>query len=339
MVSIGNLAKRLAIAGVAIPFVVFCFVYPVLMNVVTVTLTFFGTREFLLMRVVMINRLKGKKDNEDHPYKLRHLQENTSTGVTKTKQDPTNDQFDIPPLFKNKSDMVQIYIRSAVAVILPLVGFFSTHTSSLSFAALFVLLFIMLGTMSGYLHSCCGPKNNNQLCLEDFVSVCLDVLGIYYVGLSFAFGITTLRVAPYVLMCLLFSNWASDAFALFAGKNFGKSKMTPVLSPNKTVEGGIGALVGATLLACVMKFAVHMFPTVLTHESHSIPSLFVFACNGLLLGVLGIVGDLVESYMKRVANVKDSGEFFGAHGGVLDRVDGLLFSFPVMYFMYSFGLF
>jgi CDP-diglyceride synthetase len=338
--NLGNLAKRLAIAGVAIPFVVLCIIRPVMMNIVSISLTFFGTREYLLMRSVMINKLKGVKENPKHPYQIRRVAENTSTGEVKKADDKRSDEFDLPPLFKNSSDMLQIYVRCALATFLPIVGYFYPSTGALAGAALFVALVLFCGTMFGFLHSCCATNDNGALNLEDFVAVCLDMFGMYYVGLGFAFGVSTLITAPYVILCTLFSNWASDAFALFMGKNFGKNKLTPKLSPNKTVEGGIGALLGAVILAATVHQTLIFVPAWQSVLGISnLPSLQKFVLNGLLLGVLGIVGDLVESYMKRVAGVKDSGEFFRAHGGVLDRVDGLLFSFPIMHFMWAFGYF
>jgi CDP-diglyceride synthetase len=336
---IGNLAKRLAIAGIAIPIVVLCIVKPVLMNIITVTLTFFGMREYLLMRVLMINKLKGIRENSNHPFQIRKVSENTSTGEVKKNDDKKSDQFDLPPLFKKSSDMAQVYFRCGLATTLPVVAYLFPTTEIISGIALGIALVLFLGSMFGVLHSCCA-SDDNSLNLEDYIAVCLDIFGSYYIGLSFAFGITTLSRAPYVLVCTLFSNWASDAFALFMGKNFGRHKLTPKLSPNKTVEGGFGALVGAVLLAVVVHQAFTFVPSFQAVLGiHKLPSLQTFILNGLLLGVIGIVGDLVESYMKRVANVKDSGEFFRAHGGVLDRVDGLLFSFPIMYYVWLYGYF
>lgn len=336
---LGNLAKRLAIAGIAIPFVMLCIAYPVMMNIVTITLTFFGMREYLLMRSLMINRLNGMRENVNHPYQIRRVTENTSTGEKKV-SDKKSDEFDLPPLFKKSSDMLQIHLRSGLATILPIVGYLYPNVKVLIGTFLIIALILFLGSMFGLLHSCCAKDDKDTLALEDFVAVCLDLFGMFYIGLSFAFGISLLILAPYVVLCTLFSNWASDAFALFMGKNFGRHKMTPRLSPNKTVEGGVGALIGAIIFAVIIYQMMAIFPVVLTTLGISkLPSVQVFAWNGLLLGVLGIIGDLVESYMKRVARVKDSGEFFNAHGGVLDRVDGLLFSFPIMYFVWAFGFF
>jgi phosphatidate cytidylyltransferase len=236
--------------------------------------------------------------------------------------------------------MQQIYIRCFIATALPIIGYLYPNTAVIAGASLAVALILFCGSMFGVLHSCCASDDKAPINLEDFLAVCLDLFGTYYIGLGFAFGISTLVQAPYVTLCILFSNWASDAFALFFGKNFGRGKLIPRLSPNKTVEGGFGAILGAVVLAATVHTVLIFVPSWqsvlgITH----LPTFQTFVWNGLLLGVLGIIGDLVESYMKRVAGVKDSGEFFRAHGGVLDRVDGLIFSFPIMHFVWWFGLF
>lgn len=121
---------------------------------------------------------------------------------------------------------------------------------------------------------------------------------------------------------VLFAIMACDSLAYFTGVTFGKHKLYPAVSPNKSIEGGLGGLVGACLgvwLASVL-FLPHF-------------TLGHVILVGLLLGVAGQVGDLFESLLKRACGVKDSGGIFPGHGGILDRLDSLLFAFPVAYYL------
>ena len=119
-----------------------------------------------------------------------------------------------------------------------------------------------------------------------------------------------------MLWLLLFSTWASDTFAYFAGRAFGKRKIVPSISPNKTLEGFIGGFIG-----CVVTGIVY---AVISH----IP-VYIGAYVGIICGVLAPLGDLFESKLKRLCNVKDSGTLLPGHGGVLDRFDSLMFTAPV----------
>ncbi|MDD1783759.1 phosphatidate cytidylyltransferase [Enterovibrio sp. ZSDZ35] len=125
-----------------------------------------------------------------------------------------------------------------------------------------------------------------------------------------------------LLVCLLV--WSADTGAYFAGKRFGKRKMAPAVSPNKTMEGLIGGLiasVGVTLVAA---------------KGFSIPfsSLPMLGVVALITAFASVLGDLAESMFKRVAGVKDSGSILPGHGGILDRIDSLTAAFPVFTVLY-----
>ncbi|KXF81032.1 phosphatidate cytidylyltransferase [Enterovibrio coralii] len=151
--------------------------------------------------------------------------------------------------------------------------------------------------------------------------------------LPFLWSVSLLRAFEYettpymgakmvLLVCLLV--WAADTGAYFAGKRFGKRKMAPAVSPNKTTEGLIGGLiasVGVTLLAA---------------KGFSIPfsSLPMLALVALITAFASVLGDLAESMFKRVAGVKDSGSILPGHGGILDRIDSLTAAFPVFTVLY-----
>ena len=119
-----------------------------------------------------------------------------------------------------------------------------------------------------------------------------------------------------MLWLLLFSTWASDAFAYFAGRAFGKRKIVPCISPNKTLEGFIGGFIGCIITGIVYAVISHI-------------PVYIGAYVGIICGVLAPLGDLFESKLKRLCNVKDSGTLLPGHGGVLDRFDSLMFTAPV----------
>jgi phosphatidate cytidylyltransferase len=130
-----------------------------------------------------------------------------------------------------------------------------------------------------------------------------------------------LQQRPAQLLALMAVVWVADTAAYFAGRRFGRRKLAPAISPGKTWEGVFGALIGvAVYYALLVKFA----PSVLAG--------FGFAGGLILVGALatlGVIGDLFESWMKRVAGVKDSGRLLPGHGGVLDRIDALTASLPL----------
>jgi phosphatidate cytidylyltransferase len=126
------------------------------------------------------------------------------------------------------------------------------------------------------------------------------------------------RAAIFFLLTVV---WAGDTGAFYVGRGIGKHKLAPRISPGKTVEGLIGGLVASMASALVF----HRF---------WLKGLSVAGILGLAvaIGLAGVLGDLVESAMKRGAGVKDSSAIIPGHGGVLDRIDSLLFAIPVMYY-------
>ncbi len=119
---------------------------------------------------------------------------------------------------------------------------------------------------------------------------------------------------------------ACDTFAYFIGSAIGRRKLYPAVSPNKSLEGALGGLAGAVsgVFAAKLCFA----PFVGWLDGLAV---------GLLLGTLGQLGDLFESLLKRACGVKDSGSIIPGHGGLLDRLDSLLFAFPVVYYLARYG--
>lgn len=127
------------------------------------------------------------------------------------------------------------------------------------------------------------------------------------------------------IILLLASVWAYDSFAFFCGCFLGRRRPWPRISPNKSLEGVIGGLLGCTLVT-TLAFRL-LFPQL------SVDELMLYAIPfGLGVGVLAQTGDLFESALKRTFAVKDSGRFLPGHGGLLDRIDSILFATPFVYY-------
>jgi phosphatidate cytidylyltransferase len=166
-------------------------------------------------------------------------------------------------------------------------------------------------------------------------SVAVTITGALYTGgmLSFAYA---LRYHPYavgaaagaiVLLFPLLITWVTDTGAYFVGRAFGRRKLLSSVSPGKTLEGAIGGLLAAMLLAWAYDRYV-MRPV--AHLAFYPGAAILF---GALVSIAGQIGDLAESLLKREAGVKDSSRIIPGHGGVLDRVDSLLFTIPVAFWL------
>jgi len=130
-----------------------------------------------------------------------------------------------------------------------------------------------------------------------------------------------------LVFLLFFVVWSSDTAAYYVGSLLGRRPLAPRVSPKKTIEGAVGGVVGALAAAFI---ASVWFYTRLTAAD----CLFL----GLALGTIGILGDLVESMLKRGSGMKDSASLVPGHGGILDRVDSLLYAGPVLYYYYLFAM-
>ena len=129
---------------------------------------------------------------------------------------------------------------------------------------------------------------------------------------------------PYVVISILSIIWINDSFAFLVGKNFGKNKLFPSVSPKKTIEGFLGGLVFSLLAGLfISKFNTDF-------------SMLNWLIISVIVSVIGTIGDLVESKFKRQAKIKDSGNIMPGHGGILDRLDSLLFAAPFVYLYINF---
>lgn len=148
------------------------------------------------------------------------------------------------------------------------------------------------------------------------------ILGVSYVGglLSFVSLLRALPEGRQLIYYLAFTTWAGDIGAFYVGSHLGRRSLAPRISPKKTVEGALGGITATVLVAAIGSGWV--WPRV---------PWALAAGVGLLLAVVGMAGDLCESAVKRAAEAKDSGRLIPGHGGVLDRLDALMFAGPVLY--------
>jgi phosphatidate cytidylyltransferase len=161
------------------------------------------------------------------------------------------------------------------------------------------------------------------------VSAGATVLTVLYVAVLGSY-IVALRALPEPgrageLLTLFFAIiMMSDTGAYYAGRSLGRHKLAPRVSPAKTVEGSIGGLVASTLAAVACKYI--FFPSLPVTDAVAL---------GALMGVVGQLGDLCESLLKRGSNVKDAASILPGHGGFLDRLDSMLLNAPVLYYYYT----
>jgi phosphatidate cytidylyltransferase len=152
----------------------------------------------------------------------------------------------------------------------------------------------------------------------------MGLAGALYIGMPFNYYLQLYTSQPNGLIWALFVVFAvvmSDAAALLVGSRIGRHPFFRNISPHKTVEGAIAGVVGAVVVMLIGGFGVLGLPVI-----HAV-------ALGLLIGVSAEIGDLVESQMKRIADVKDSSHLIPGHGGVLDRLDSILFP-PILVFFY-----
>ncbi|MBN9285755.1 MULTISPECIES: phosphatidate cytidylyltransferase [unclassified Flavobacterium] len=128
---------------------------------------------------------------------------------------------------------------------------------------------------------------------------------------------------PKIVIGVFVLIWTNDTFAYIVGKSFGKTKLFERISPKKTIEGFVGGLI----FTMIGSYILSQFFTFFS------PLTWIF--TGLIVGFFGTIGDLVESKFKRVAGVKDSGKIMPGHGGILDRLDSVIFAIPFLYLFYQ----
>ena len=149
---------------------------------------------------------------------------------------------------------------------------------------------------------------------------------IFIVKISF--GINDYN--PKIIIGLFILIWTNDTFAYLVGKSIGKHKLYERISPKKTIEGFLGGVAFA-IFAGYLISKLYIKP----NPSFSDTSILIWTMIALIVGVFGTIGDLIESKFKRIAEVKDSGKIMPGHGGILDRLDSVIFVAPIVYLFYQ----
>jgi phosphatidate cytidylyltransferase len=135
---------------------------------------------------------------------------------------------------------------------------------------------------------------------------------------------------PKIIIGLFILIWTNDTFAYIVGKTIGKNKLFEKISPKKTIEGFIGGIVFAILAGyLISKYYIKASP------QFSERSIMIWTSIALIVGIVGTIGDLIESKFKRIAGVKDSGNIMPGHGGILDRLDSVIFVAPIIFLYYQ----
>lgn len=147
------------------------------------------------------------------------------------------------------------------------------------------------------------------------------------VNMSFVFLLRIRSDYGWIFAWVPFIAWVSDTCAYFTGRAFGKHKLAPVLSPKKTIEGAVGGVLGSVIVGFVIGYVVYI------QKIHDIKFLVVMIIITFVGSIIGQLGDLLASGIKRDHNIKDYGNVIPGHGGIMDRFDSVIFVIPCVYFL------
>ena len=190
-------------------------------------------------------------------------------------------------------------------------GVASSHISIQTCA--FIMIFMMIALIRLF------TKKDPLASLKDIAPA---VVGIFYIP-NLLIAQWYLRLEGYEWILFLYGCvYAADSMAYYVGKGVGKRKLYSAVSPNKTIAGAVGSVAGGVIASLILGTLL------LDHKG-----MFELFVTGGIIGAVTIAGDLVESMFKRDANIKDSGSLIPGHGGILDKIDGVLFAGPVLYWI------
>jgi phosphatidate cytidylyltransferase len=203
--------------------------------------------------------------------------------------------------------------------------FFEIHSSNTN--ELIVLSVTLLVTIK-----CIFLVFDNKPTVHSFFSKYVYLIG--YVILPFIiitkipFGIKGYN--PKIIISIFILIWTNDTFAYIVGKSIGRTKLLERISPKKTIEGFVGGVVFAVIASYLIS-KYYFNPK----ENYLNQSIFIWMITAVIVGIFGTIGDLVESKFKRNAGVKDSGKIMPGHGGILDRLDSVIFVAPIVFLFYQ----
>lgn len=205
-------------------------------------------------------------------------------------------------------------LESVLAVLLSLHRL-EAMTVLLCSMGLFVFA-VYLALFSGIVH----PGVSGKGALYTLAGICYPCMLVVVMMLI---SVSEIWMETMLIACV--SCWCCDAFALFGGIRFGKHKLAPHVSPNKTVEGSVSGAISSVVVAVPLYY---LLPLLVENFTFSLPTVMLTA---LLASSMGQIGDLAESLMKRMIGVKDFSNLIPGHGGMFDRIDSILFAVPTAY--------
>ena len=182
--------------------------------------------------------------------------------------------------------------------------------------------------------------SRGKIAVESLMATVFPMLypGIFYMVLMELLRLGSRAEVTVALVLAFFAASVNDVFALVFGLLFGKHKLSPELSPKKTVEGSIGGLIFSVLFSMIVPALVRLvfhFDAAIVAGIDALPPAWAFGLLGLMCGALSQLGDLTASMIKRHCGVKDFGTLLPGHGGVMDRMDGILFSAAACYIFFK----
>ncbi len=160
-----------------------------------------------------------------------------------------------------------------------------------------------------------------------------DMMGAFlpfiYVGimLSYIYRIRALENGIVLVYLVFVSSWVNDVFAYLVGRTIGKHKLSPILSPKKSIEGFFGGIAGAALFGCIFGAVFDKF------VAATDLAILKFAVIGAVGAIPAVIGDLAASAIKRNHDIKDYGKLIPGHGGIMDRFDSAIFTAPIVYYL------
>lgn len=225
-------------------------------------------------------------------------------------------QWEFYQMQKNKN----IYPQNISGILAGIILLFTVQTNQWLSGSLLLIICLMLILASEMLRRQKNVSSNIGVTLLGVLYIPL-LLGSFLYLRTYVDGLyPNVEHSGFIFILVVFASiWICDTFAYAFGRMLGKNKLYEKVSPNKSIEGAVAGVIGSILTFVVVKY-FNILPI-------SVSEVFIF---GITLGVVGQIGDLVESWFKRDAGVKDSSALLPGHGGMLDRFDSLIFVSPAM---------
>ncbi|MEE1185775.1 MAG: phosphatidate cytidylyltransferase [Acutalibacteraceae bacterium] len=221
--------------------------------------------------------------------------------------------YEIFNVSKATNNIILLVSSALYVIATPVITYISGSMTHLNVLALFIYLMLFAVSMLMYF--------NKINITRSFFSVVLVIMFAF--SMSACVELINKEKYAYYFVIAAICAWITDTAALFVGKYFGSKKLAPVLSPNKTVEGAIGGVVFCVLISVLYSLFYTLF---LSTDVSKVPNFVSIIFIPLAASVMGIIGDLFFSAIKRFFKIKDYGNIMPGHGGVLDRFDSFIFT-------------